>query len=32
MRLMFEDMERRNPEVRYSMWKALERENKLVEL
>ena len=32
MRIMFEDMERRNPEVRYSMWKALERENKLVEL
>lgn len=32
MRLMFDDMERRNPEVRYSMWKALEKEGKLVEM
>lgn len=30
-RRIFEDAERENPEVRFSMWSALEREGKLVE-
>lgn len=32
MRQLFEDMERRTPEVRYSIWHALESEGKLVEM
>ena len=31
MRRVFEQMEQQNPEVRYSLWSALERENKLIE-
>lgn len=31
MRRMFEEMERMNPEARYSIWNALETENKLIE-
>ena len=30
-RRMFEEAEKQNPEVRFSLWKALEREGKLVE-
>lgn len=32
MRQLFEDMERKTPEVRYSIWHALESEGKLVEM
>lgn len=32
MRQLFEEMERKTPEVRYSIWHALESEGKLVEM
>ena len=28
---MFEELEKTNPEIRYSVWNALEAENKLIE-